>query len=303
MYVQQLTVDRLSDFIAYCRYYRDIIDQSYLYEEELASFTPNKENPTYLLVNKDRKIIGVASLIIDSYFKKGKKGRFRIFHAENIQGYKLLFKHILSHTTEIERVFIFTPDKNKPLQHALQQLDFEIERYSFVLEREDLPIIEPSFPKDYQLLPFKFQQDEQLWCEVRNEAFSNLAGSETPITVEMVEKMQHWEDHVQGGMMILYHQTEPVGVLRVAKEENEDGLRTFIALLAIKKSYQGQGLGGQLLRAGLRFGSNLGMPRALLTVNAENENAVSLYLREGFKKTETMICYHYLTTTGEIQIV
>lgn len=53
-----------------------------MYEEDLKEFTPNAENPTYIVLDEQGEIIGAASLIIDEYNRRGQRARFRIFHSE-----------------------------------------------------------------------------------------------------------------------------------------------------------------------------------------------------------------------------
>ncbi|WHT49539.1 GNAT family N-acetyltransferase [Sporosarcina thermotolerans] len=66
-----------------------------------------------------------------------------------------------------------------------------------------------------------------------------------------------------------------------------------IGTLALIPEYQGKGLGRQLLRKALEFGNSIGLPKTVLSANAENERAVNLYTKEGFKKEESVVCYNY----------
>jgi mycothiol synthase len=61
------------------------VDDSYLDDEELNYFEPNEENPTYIVLDKQDRIIAAASLIIDEYNRRGKRARFRIFHANDCE--------------------------------------------------------------------------------------------------------------------------------------------------------------------------------------------------------------------------
>jgi mycothiol synthase len=135
--------------------------------------------------------------------------------------------------------------------------------------------------------------DEAIWCEVRNAGFAKLRGSETPITPEMVTKMISSEDNIEGGSMILYHNDRPVGVVRGAKDEYEDSPIMNIGPLALIPEYQGKGLGRCLLRASLRLAKERSYKRTILCVNAENERAKALYIQEGFKQVEAVVCYKY----------
>ncbi|MGM7703194.1 GNAT family N-acetyltransferase [Pseudalkalibacillus sp. Hm43] len=294
MRIEPLTENRLQDFIAYCKKYRSIVDESFLTDEDLHSIEISDEQPTYLLLDGER-VIGVASLMMDDYFLRGKKGRFRIFHSEldDVEAYRTLMESIIPHTSEIHRVFLFTQDVHQDFRRIVESLGFGIERYSYVLDRPDQPASDIEFPLGYELRDFVFDCDEDKWRDIRNEAFANLAGSETPITVEQVKKMKKEEGFLKDGLKLLYYEDEPVGLLRLTEEPHKGETHLFIHLLAVRPSHQKKGLGRNLLRSGIQYGRAKGLPKALLTVNAENENAVKLYLAEGFQNDETMICYNY----------
>lgn len=225
MKVEALSDEKVADFVAYCKRYKTEIDDSFLYDEDLRDFVPDEENPTYIAVDEQDEIIGTASLIIDDYNRRGKKGRFRIFHSKthNMNCYNMLMSAVLKHRS----------------------------------------------------------------------GFAKLQGSETPQTAEQVAKMAASESNIEGGMMILYHNDKPVGVVRGEKDEYENSPIMNIGPLAIIPEYQGKGLGRILLRAFLRFAKEKGYDRTILCVNAENERAKALYLQEGFKQVEAVVCYKY----------
>ncbi len=295
MKTENLTQERMGGFISYCKSHRKEVDDSFLYDEDLGRFKLGEENPTYLLIDKDENIIGVASLIIDEYNKKCKKGRFRIFHSitNNLEYYREMLREILKHTEEINKIFVFVKEEEKGIINILNSLNFCIERYSFLLKRDVEPIGETIFPEGFNLKTFEFNRDEEHWCEVRNAGFAKLKGSETPRTPEMISEMQYDRGLLPGGMKILYNLDEPVGIVGVSKEIEEDIEYAFIHSLAVKPEYQGKALGKNLLRAALYHGKTLNIDRGMLTVNGENDKALSLYLKEGFYKDEVVICYNY----------
>lgn len=299
MTVEALKHDRVVDFVEYCKKHRLEVDDSFLYDEDLEKFEPNADHPTYIVTGQQGEIVAAASLIIDEYQRKGKRARFRIFHSEaNDQiYYKMLFEAILRHTSGLEKVFIFVPFANQPLSEAIQQLDFSVERYAFVMVREDLDVPEFNLPDGYQIRDFQPGQDEETWCEVRNAGFANLKGSETPVTPEMIAKMAADFDDIEGGMKILFQGKKPVGVVRVEADEYENAPIMSIGPLAIVPEYQGKGLGRLLLRAALHVAKEKAYKRTILSVNGENERAQALYIKEGFKQVEGAVCYEYLLMT------
>ena len=296
MKINALNNEHINDFIKYCKKHRMEIDDSFLYDEDLENFKVNGENPTYIITDEKGEIKAAASLIIDEYNKSGKRGRFRILHSEidDIKYYKLLFDEILKHTQDLNQVYIFSPEVNKKLIDAILKLSFSLDRYSFILVREDLPVNEVNLPQGYIIRSCKpVQDDEEAWCIIRNAGFAKLKGSETPITTDYVKNMLANEDNIEGGMQMLYHGKKPVGVVRGSKDEYEGTPAMNIGPLAIIPEYQGKGLGRILLRTILNFAKEHSYKMTYLCVNAENERAKSLYISEGFKQTEAAICYYY----------
>ncbi|MDF2675295.1 MAG: family N-acetyltransferase [Clostridiales bacterium] len=295
MKVEALKKERMEDFVEYCKKHKMEIDDSFLYDEDLKNFEPNDENPTYIINDEEGKIIATASLIIDEYNRKGKKARFRIFHSEIecIEPYRMLMEAVLGHTKGLNYFFVYVPVVNKKLMECIEGLNFKIDRYSCLLVREDLKVPEINLPEDYDIRPFSSGYDEAIWCEVRNAGFAKLRGSETPITPEMVVKMISSEENIEGGSMILYHRDKPVGIVRGAKDDYEDAPIMNIGPLALIPEYQGKGLGRSLLRASLHFAKENSYDRTILCVNAENDRAKALYIQEGFKQVEAVVCYKY----------
>lgn len=294
--VEVLTAERVKDFVDYCRKHRNEVDDSFLYEEDLKAFELNAENPTYIMINQQGEIIGAASLIIDEYNRRGQRARFRIFHSESeaTSTYKGLLQALLKHTEGLKKVYIFIPLINTPLMAFMEQLNFSIERYAFLLVREGLDVPEVNVPKDYRIESFRPGIDERIWSEVRNAGFAKLKGNEIPVTPEMVAKMVSSNDYLDGGMKIISHLGRPVGIVRGADDEYENAPIMNIGPLAIIPEYQGLGLGRLLLRASLQFAKEKGYNKTILSVNGENERAQALYIKEGFKQVEGVACYEYV---------
>lgn len=295
MKVEPLKKERFHDFVAYCKKHRNEVDDSYLYDSDLLEFEIGEENPTYLAINEQDSIIGAASLVMDDYHRRGKRARFRIFHTEieDPHCFKLLLDAVLTHTSDLNKLFLFIPVINKVLIEMIEGLKFSVERYAFLLVREDIEVPEVNLPEGYELRAFQPGKDEGNWRDVRNAAFSTLLGSETPITIDGVKNLLTHQDYLEGGMMLLFHEDKPVGVIRGADDEYENEPIMNIGPVAILPEYQGRGLGRCLLRASLRFAKEKGYKRTILSVNGENERAQALYIQEGFNQVEAVACYQY----------
>ncbi|SMF00003.1 GNAT family N-acetyltransferase [Paenibacillus barengoltzii] len=291
--ISALSSERLEDFKAYCRKHRQEVDDSFLYEEDLTEFQIHEEHPTYIAVNREGELIGTASIIADAYQRKGLQARFRILHSEtgDLAVYRRLLDEIVKHGEGLDKMFIFVPSVNPGLMEIVPQLGFQVERYSFLLVNEQLEPVPYEIPKGYSLRGFRPGKDEGAWCAVRNAGFSQLKGSQTPITPDMAAKYAKEADYLDGGMIFLVHEGRPVGIVRCSDDEYLDAPIMNIGSLALLPEYQGKGLGRLLLRRAMEFGRESGYHRTILCVNAENERAKALYLQEGFKEVEYAVNY------------
>lgn len=295
MKIEALSQDRRDEFLDFCRKHRPDIDDSFLYEEQLAEFELSEENPTYVAINEQGALVAAASLILNDYNRRGRKGRFRIFQADTAEPaiYQELLQAILRHTAGLDKLDIFVPTVNVRETQNILAAGFAVERYSYLLVRDEESVPDFSLPTGYEIKPFRPGTDELVWCEVRNSGFAKLKGSETPATPEMVTKMISRKDYIEGGLMILHHNGRAVGVVRGADDEYEGTPIMNIGPLAVLPEYQGQGLGRILLRAALRFAKEQAYTQTVLCVNAENERAKALYIGEGFKQVEAAACFAY----------
>lgn len=292
MTLESLQVKDLALFKAYCEKYRSEVDDSYLYDEDLDAFGISEDNPTYILKNETGQLQGVASLMVMEYLGGLKRARIRIIHTERglEEEYLLLMGALKNHMDQLDHLFGFVSEKNAPLVELLLNQTFVIDRYSCVMVREDLPCPDAVFPESFKLADFVYDRDEWAYLKVRNAAFANLKGSETPQTLESLQSFRNESTHMDGGIRMLWRGEEPVGVIRIFEEIEKDTSYAFVAPIAIAPEYHGIGLGRQLLRAGIQFGKRNGMSHSMLTVNAENERATALYEQEGYAVVEKMIC-------------
>ncbi|MDP4091562.1 MAG: hypothetical protein Q8930_20140, partial [Bacillota bacterium] len=196
MNIEALRDDRIHDFINYCKRHKAEVDDSFLYDEDFKDFKFSEENPTYIVENETGDIIAAASLIINDYYRRGRMGRFRIFHSEveDIDTYRKLMMNILKHTEGLDKVNVFVPVVNTKMMELMEGLRFMVERYSFLLVRGDSEVPETVLPEGYEIRAFRLGKDEEVWCVVRNAGFAKLKGSETPMTPKQVADSMMAED-------------------------------------------------------------------------------------------------------------
>lgn len=294
MKTEKVSTENKGDFIEFCFKHRNSLDDSFLNDEDMEKFSPDEENPTFI-VRKDGNVIAAASLIVNEYYRSGGSGRFRIFYSEDedLSTYSILLSEIVKYVKKIHKIFLFIPLTNSKLLDAIKSLNFIADRYVYILVKEITESQIIDLPDGYSIREFQFDKDEEDWCHIRNTAFSNLKGNSTPITPEMVHKMLDSAEYLKGGMLFLMHNNTPVGIVRGVNEDYEGKPYIDIGPLAILPEYQGKGLGRQLLRAILDFAQKEKYKNAMLCVNADNEGAKELYIKEGFVQAEGVVAYEY----------
>lgn len=295
MTVEQVTPERLPAFLTYCQTHRTVIDDSFLYDEDLRDFVPDDENPTYVAIGDTGRVVGAASVMNSAYYRRARTERFRIFHVENADPdiYAELLASVAMAVSGLDALYVFVPADNAEMRNLLDALHFRIERTACVMRRNPAPVPEPDWEEGYYLRAMVFNQDEADYCLVQNLGFAHLQGSETPITLDEVARIKDSADYIPSGVLLLYHHKEPVGVVRASRDVYEDQPVVSIGPLALVPGCRGQGLGRQLLRAALLVGRTQGLSTAILSANVDNEAATRLYASEGFRMVETVVCYTY----------
>lgn len=286
--------DNKGQLYDYCSKYAVEHDSSYVPGRD---FELSEEHPSYLLVD-DGQVIGAVSLMRTKRFLSVNKGRFSIFHANNGDPvvYKKLLHAIRPHMDDLENVFMFIPEKNGSSAEILSNLGFEVERYSFILERSEPALAEPVFPVGFLIHPLDPTDQEGLrqFAACLNEEFKELAGH-TPSTGEDIQTWFEDQSHIEGGMCLLKKVDEPVGTISMMRDL-DDMDAGEIGAFGILEKYRGQDLGRNLLRYGINFLIGKDLKPIILSVNGENRGAIKLYEKEGFILTESVVCYYLKNT-------
>lgn len=291
-----LKVDESSkgNFIEYCRKFGPEHDESFVMPDELngKDFVPDDDNLSFMLVDERCSITGAVSLMLKNYRDAG-RGRFRILHSvkDDFVLYKQMVDALLPCLQGVKDIYLFIPDDKPQVSSILERLNFKVQRYSCVLVRQNKSEVTPAFPGGYILKPFIKDKDEEAWCNIMNTGFAHLAGH-VDTTPDMIRRNIESESYIDGGMQILWHEDKPVGVVRVTRDEEDGEIFGYIDHVALIPSYQGKGLGRNILRAGIEFAQKMGFPTTVLSVHGENTRAFNLYLSEGFEKQKVMICYN-----------
>ena len=131
--------------------------------------------------------------------------------------------------------------------------------------------------------PFRPGVDEERWLAVNNAAFHGHPeqGSWTMTTIRDREQ-QGWFD--EEGFLMHDIDGELAGFCwtKMQAEEDEDEMLGEIYVIAVNPSYQGRGLGKQLVLAGLEYLSAREINVGMLYVDRDNTEARGLYFGLGF---------------------
>ncbi len=289
MKIVKLNDDNASDFIAYCKKYAPEQDESFIPTDE---YTP-KEELVYILLDDSNNTAGAAALMLYKEYIEIKKARFRIFHCidKTHENYKALLDKIFENPLPVDFVYCFIAEEKNDVRDIWEKLGFSIWRYSWVLERGVTGYTPPEFQNGYSVKTMRDGIDELAWCDIVNEAFANMQGH-THLSPEKIVKWKKSADFIAGGLKMLWHNNMPVGTIALIKETENGEDIVFIEAVGILNFYQGRGLGKNMLRSAIDFAEKYGVKKVMLSVNAENESAAELYLKEGFKKKEVVVCYH-----------
>jgi len=289
LHPEPVTPGNVELLIGYCREHGAEHDSSYL---PGPGFAVTPEQPSYLLLSGDA-VVGAASLMLTPRYARQGVGRFAILHSTlpAAEAYAMLLAALQPHTAGLRKLYLFLPDTRTQTAGFLQGLKFAIERYSFVLDRHSIssaPVAWPEGVRVEALLPGD-PAGAQQFADCINDSFARLAGH-SPMSGEDMRRWFTDEGYLEGGICLLRENDRPIGTVAVMAD-TDDPAQADISALGIVPAWQGRGLGRRLLRFAVDLASRRGFLSAGLSVNAENESALRLYLDEGFKVTGTMVCY------------
>jgi mycothiol synthase len=278
-----------SRLVRYCARHGGEHDASYLPGRD---FTLSAEYPAYLLW-QDEAAVGAVVLMRTERYLSLLRGRFSIFHSVlgTREAYAALLGAIRPHFAGLRRVYLFIPEQKRDTAAILAQLDFRVERYSFVLENRGARVAEVRFPDGYTVHPLDPSDRAGLsqFAGCLNETFTELAGH----TDSSADDIRAWfddEGYLEGGICLLMRDGEPVGTICVMRE-SENREAGEVGAFGIVDRHRGMGLGRSLLRYACSYAAGKGLNPVILSVNAENGTALGLYKSEGFVLTETVVCY------------
>jgi mycothiol synthase len=145
----------------------------------------------------------------------------------------------------------------------------------------------PSFPPGVVVRWLEPGRDEPAFVELVNDTFRDHP---SPLGVELEEVRRV---HARPGfdpstIMLVARVEEPdrlVAFCRVGTFAEDDGkLAGDVKLVGVRRDARGRGLGRELVRWGVEALRERGVGRTYLSVEGENEGALRIYEREGFRR-------------------
>lgn len=258
-------------------------------------FAISDQTPSYLLVSSG-EVVGAVSLMRTENFLKVNKARFSIFHTVlgTKEAYASLLDAIKPHMEDLQSVYLFIPEKNTETAGIWKTLGFQVERYSFILQKGRPRLPNPIFPEGIRVFPLQPDDLEgiQWFADCINEEFKDLAGH-TPSSAEYIQTFFEDQGYIEGGLCLLKNGSEPIGTIGLMHDVDDRSAGEIMAF-GILENYRGQALGRNLLRYGFNFLIERGLEPVILSVNGENHGAIRLYESEGFQVTESVVCYNMI---------
>ncbi len=162
-------------------------------------------------------------------------------------------------------------------------------RYKMEVDLHDLPV--PQLPAGYACVPYSSDlleaHAEVLFAsfhqEIDSVVFPSL-GDRDGCRALMGEICRKW-GFLPGATWLLSGPGGPCGTVQGVRERSGVGA---IQNLGIVPSRRGRGLGRALLLFALHGFGRAGLGRGLLEVTAQNDGAIRLYRRLGFRRSKTL---------------
>jgi ribosomal protein S18 acetylase RimI-like enzyme len=247
------------------------LDDDYFLSDEALEVFKLEDNISYIKL-ENNEIIGVITVL------KKFGIRLRYAHVKNndIDLLKQLHQACL---TEVSSYKVFLEESSPYIQLFLA-LGLTLERTVYAFKRDLKAIDVPPLSEGYTISEVNTPDDLEDFVNIRNITFKSLKGADQR-NVSFYDGLEASETYIPDGMLILKHLNRPIGIIKAAKEI-EDGVHQFyIGPLGILPDYQHKGLGRFMLAYLINI-ANQYKCICTLSVNTDNENALSLYTDLGF---------------------
>ncbi|EQD69685.1 mycothiol biosynthesis acetyltransferase, partial [mine drainage metagenome] len=167
-------------------------------------------------------------------------------------------------------VHVWLSNNNSQLERVLIEAGFVAGR-QLIQMRRPLPLEDWHSQTKIDTRPFVVGKDDEKWLHVNNRAFANHPeqGGWTHETLSMRQK-EPWFD---GSGFLLHFVDEELAAFCWTKVHGDSSPRMGeIYVIGVDPKFSGMGIGRKITIAGLQHLASIGMPLAMLYVDAENTN-------------------------------
>jgi mycothiol synthase len=145
-----------------------------------------------------------------------------------------------------------------------------------------------DLPAPYRIDAFRVGTDEAAWLDLNGQAFAHHPEQGRMTLADLRDREgETWFD---ADDLLLLRRGDDDALVGSCWLKVEDGIGEFYAV-AVRPGLQGQGLGGVLMRAGVRRLAGRGLRAAALYVEGDNAPALALYRRTGFTEHAVDVQY------------
>lgn len=267
----------------------------------------------HLLLWSGDRLAGYAHLDITDTVD-GASAELTVSPAERGRGHgRLLVSHAIAESPD-RRLRLWAHGEQAPARALADSMGFTRMRTLMQMRRSlHGPLPTPAFADGVRVRPFVPGRDDQEWVTLNNRAFHDHPEQGTWTIDDLHRRIaEPWFDPagfllaVRGEgadeRIVGFHWTKVHG--EVGVPHSHDGAPPHVHgeghghdalgevyVLGVDPSEHGQGLGKALTLAGLWHLRALGLPTAMLYVDADNTAAVGLYTRLGFTPWDTDVMF------------
>jgi len=247
-----------------------------------------REGVSHLLLSVDGELVGYAQLE-DTDPVEAPAAELVVHPAHRGHGHGRALGSALMAASG-KRLRMWAHGGHSAARHLAQVLGLTLFRELRQMRRPlaGLELPDPVLPEGVSVRAFRPGKDDAAWLAVNAAAFAHHPeqGSLTQRDLDD-RKAQPWFD--PAGFFLAERRGELVG-FHWTKVHAAEGLGE-VYVLGVRPGEQGGGLGKALTTIGLRHLAGLGLPTAMLYVDADNKAAVAVYERLGFGTYETDLMY------------
>ena len=234
---------------------------------------------------------------------------------------RLLVRHVLTQTPD-GRLRLWSHGEHPAAAALSAAMGFTRVRSLWQLRRSlYAPLAAPELAPGVEIRTFRPGQDDAAWLELNAKAFAHHPEQGGWTAADLAQRMaEPWFEPEgfflavrpdEGGRLVGFHWTKVHGEIghdhghgtlpHVHPPDSEgDGAEAAhghepmgeVYVIGVDPGEQGNGLGRALTLVGLRHLRALGLPEAMLYVEADNTPAIRLYTDLGFTRWDTDVMYH-----------